>query len=250
MTLVSGRRSAEATQVRLDLGLAARRLAVGLAVLGVAVTVGAFGARWSVWAWGLAAVMAIPAAFTLASMRHPFVAPCPACGGLVGDELVHLPDEPILGVATENHRCRDCGVYLDASGGVVREVPFHRRLDGPGFECTIESAQREALDWGDACVVCRAPATRGMTLAGFDVGVLSGHEAKLDAGADGRHVPYCDAHGAEADPVARGVLVARGRDRVTVQFSVYGSYRAFVDANRARVDVTVRSAEAAPPPSA
>lgn len=98
--------------------------------------------------------------------------------------------------------------------------------------------------------MCRAPATRALSLARFDVGVLSGREAALDAKADGRHVPYCDAHGGEADPVARAVLVARGRDRVTVQFSVYGSYRAFVDANRARVDVTVRSAEAAPPPSA
>lgn len=232
--------------MRLDMGLAARRLSVGLAVLGAAITLGAFGARWSAWAWLLAAVAAIPGAFTLASARHPFVAPCPACGGLVGASLIHLPDEATLGANVENHRCHDCGVYLDASGGAVREVPFHRRLDGPGYECTVEPARMAELSWGDACVVCRAPATRGLALAAFDVGVLSGHEARVEAPADGHRVPYCDAHGDAPDPASRAVLVARGRERVTVQFSLYGAYRAFVDANRAAVDVTVRRADDAP----
>jgi hypothetical protein len=54
-------------------------------------------------------------------------------------------------------------------------------------------------------------------------------------------VPLCAAHAHAGD---RSVVVARNGPRVTVQFSGYAAYRAFLDANRAVVEVAVR--EAAP----
>ncbi len=243
--LLRGRRSPDQTEVRRDTGLIVRRALVGgsfAAAAGVAaVAVGG-------WAWLAAGVLAIPAAFTLLSIRRPFVAPCPGCGSLLGANVVQFPDEPVLGPRVHDLRCRSCGIYVDASTGVVREVPFQRTQDAPTYECVLDAAHLDALAWGDACVRCAKPVTRALRLSARDVGVISGAEAALDATADGRSPGYCDDHGAGDDPVGRSIVVARTPTRVTVQFSVYAAYRAFLDANRDRVDVNVGSGALHDPP--
>ena len=72
--LLRGRRSPDQTEVRRDLSLVIRRAVVGgsFAAASGALAIGVGG-----WAWALAGVLAIPAAFTLSSIRTPFVAPCP-----------------------------------------------------------------------------------------------------------------------------------------------------------------------------
>ena len=236
--LLRGRRSPDQTEVRRDLSLVIRRAVVGgsFAAASGALAIGVGG-----WAWALAGVLAIPAAFTLSSIRTPFVAPCPGCGSLLGASLVQLPDEPVMGPRVHDLRCGACGIYVDASSGVVREVPFRRALESPGYECTLSAEHLDALSWGDACVRCGHPATRALRLSSREAGVISGIEATLDAAVDGRSPGYCEAHGGGDDPLSRALVVARTPGRVTVQFSLYAAYRALLDANRDLLDVSVRS---------
>lgn len=243
--LLRGRRSPDKTEVRRDLGLVLRRALVGGSF---AAASGSLAFAVGGWAWVAAGVLAIPAAFTLASIRRPFVAPCPGCGSLLGAAIVQLPDEPVLGPRVHDLRCRSCGIYVDASSGVVREVPFQRTQESPGYECVLDAAHLDSLAWGDGCVRCAKPATRALKLVERDAGVLSGTGATLDAPPDGSAPGYCDAHGAGEDPIGRSLLVARTPGRVTVQFSVYAAYRAFLDANRDRVDVTVGAGALHDPP--
>lgn len=243
--LLRGRRSPGQTEVRRDLALVARRALVGGSF---AAASGALALAVGGWAWALAGVLAIPAAFTLASVRRPFVAPCPGCGSLLGASLVQLPDEPVMGPQVRDLRCGACGIYVDASAGAVREVPFRRALESPGYECTLPAGHLAALAWGDGCVRCGEAATRGLRLSAREAGVISGSEAALDAPADGLAPGYCAAHGGGDDPSARALVVARTPGRVTVQFSLYAAYRAFLDANRDRVDVAVRSGAMQEPP--
>lgn len=236
--LLRGRRSPDQTEVRRDLALVLRRAVVGGSF---AAASGALAFAVGGWAWALAGILAIPAAFTLASIRRPFVAPCPGCGSLLGAALVQLPDEPVLGPLVRDLRCAACGIYVDASSGVVREVPFRRTLESPGFECGLAADELGRLAWGDTCVRCGHPATRALRLSAREAGVLSGTEATLDAPVDGAGPGYCAEHGAGDDPIARGLMVARTPGRVTVQMSLYAAYRALLDANRDRLDVAVRS---------
>lgn len=244
--LLRGRRSPDQTEVRRDLGLVVRRAVVGGSF---AAASGAAALMVGGWAWALAGVLAIPAAFTLASIRRPFVAPCPGCGSLLGAALVQLPDEPVLGPLVHDLRCAACGIYVDASSGVVREVPFRRALESPGYECVLGSEHLDGLAWGDACVRCGHPATRALRLSSREAGVISGVEATLDAPADGGAPGYCADHGGADDPMSRGLVVARTPGRVTVQLSLYAAYRTFLDANRDRVDVAVRSGALQDPPA-
>ena len=244
--LLRGRRSPDQTEVRRDLALVLRRALVGGSFAAAA---GTLALAVGGWAWALAGVLAIPAAFTLASIRRPFVAPCPGCGSLLGASLVQLPDEPVLGPQVHDLRCAACGIYVDASGGTVREVPFRRTLESPGFEVGLRAAELGALAWGDACVRCGQPAARALRLSTREAGVISGHEATLGAPVDGAGPGYCAAHGGLDDPQTRALVVARTPGRVTVQFSLYAAYRAFLDANRDRVDVAVRSGAMHDPPA-
>jgi hypothetical protein len=244
--LLRGRRSPDQTAVRRDLGLVLRRALVGASF---AAASGALALAVGGWAWALAGVLAIPAAFTLASIRRPFVAPCPGCGALLGGALVQLPDEPVLGPIVHDLRCAACGIYVDASGGVVREVPFRRTLESPGFECGLAAEHLAALQWGADCVRCGHPATRALRLSTREAGVISGLEATLDGAPDGAAPGYCAEHGAGDDPMARALVVARTPGRVTVQLSLYAAYRAFLDANRDAVDVAVRSGAVHEPPA-
>ena len=244
--LLRGRRSPDQTEVRRDVALVLRRALVGVSF---AAASGTLALAVGGWAWALAGVLAIPAAFTLASIRRPFVAPCPGCGSLLGASLVQLPDEPVMGPHVHDHRCAACGIYVDASGGTVREVPFRRTLESPGFEVGFGAAELDALAWGDACVRCGQPATRALRLSAREAGVISGHEATLDAPAEGHCPGYCSAHGGADDPQTRALVLARTPGRVTVQFSLYAAYRVFLDANRDRVDVAVRSGAMHDPPA-
>ncbi len=231
--------------MRRDVGLIVRRALVGGSF---ATASGVAGLVVGGWAWVAAGVLAIPAAFTLLSIRRPFVAPCPGCGSLLGANIVQLADEPVLGPRVHDLRCRACGIYVDASTGVVREVPFQRTHDAPAYECVLDATHLDALAWGGACVRCAKPATRALRLSVREVGVLSGNEATLDAPPDGRAPGYCDAHGAGDEAVGRSMVVARTPGRVTVRFSVYAAYRAFLDANRDRIDVSVGSGALHDPP--
>ncbi len=238
MTLTRARRTAEITHVTRNRALLAKRLIAGSGFMAASVGI---GASLGGFFWALSAVVAIPGVFTLLSARRPFTAPCPACGALLGDDLLHLPDEPVMGHDAVDLRCRACGVYVDCLGRSVREAPFNRALESPGYELSFPSDRFADVRWGDRCVRCGDPATRGLRLARFDVGVLSGFEAALDAAPDGTAIPYCAKHGDGSDPSSRGVVVARSPGRVAVQFSLYAAYRAFLDANRELAEVTVRA---------
>lgn len=240
MTLVHRRRTTESSEVRRDLSLVAKRAVVGTSFLGGA---GALALTVGGWTWLLAGLLAIPGGFTLAALRQPFVAPCPGCSALLGNGLVNLPDEPVVGASMRDLRCHACGIYLDASGGTVREVAFSRELDGPGYELALDAEALDALTWADGCIRCQRDAVRFLTLAPTTNGVLSGLGAKLaeTRPGEGFYVPYCGEHGEGDDPVSRGIVVARAGKRVVVQLSVYGVYRGFLDDNRDRVDVAVRS---------
>lgn len=238
MTLTRARRTPDATRVTRNNALFAKRLVAGAgflaASLGLGVGVGG-------WVWLAAAVVAIPGAFTLVSAGKPFTAPCPACGALLGDDLLHLPDEPVMGSDATDLRCRACGIYVDCVGAVVREVPFNRVLDAPGYEVSFAADAFDKVRWGSKCVRCADAATRALRLARFEVGVLSGFEASLDGPTDGTCVPYCAKHGEESDPTGRALVVARSPGRVVAQFSLYAAYRAFLDENRGVAEVTVRA---------
>lgn len=240
MALTRGRRSPDTTHVTRNLSLLAKRLVAGAGFLGASL---GLGAGVGGWAWALSVLVAIPGVFTLVSARKPFTAPCPACGALLGDGLLHLPDEPVMGSDATDLRCRACGVYVDCMGAQVREVPFNRLQDAPGYELTFLPDDFAKARWGKKCVRCGAEATRALRLARFEIGVLSGFEATLDGTPDGSTVPYCAKHGDESDPAGRAVVVARSPGRVEVQFSLYATYREFLDENRALAEVTVRDAK-------
>ena len=123
-------------------------------------------------------------------------------------------------------------------------------LASPGYECAFAAAQLAALEWSSECVCCGARAVCGLRLSERATGVLSGHEAVLDDAALGRGPGYCAEHGRADDPVARAVVVARTPARATAQFSLYAAYRDFLDRNRDRVDVEVRSGAVTDPPAA
>lgn len=242
MPITAGRRTPDVTRVHRSNALLAKRLAGAAGFLGASIGLGAsLGGFW----WILSAIVAIPGVFTLSAARRPFTAPCPACGSLLGATLLHLPDEPVVGHDATDVRCDACGVYVDSYAGSVREVPFNRAGDSPGYELWLPAKHLGSLRWGDRCLVCKEAATRALNLAKFPVGVLSGFEATLDAKPDGAHAPYCAKHGDASDPAGRALLVARSGDRVTVQLSLYAAYRAFLDANRDLVDVTVRETQPA-----
>lgn len=234
MALRAGRRTADQTHVSSDLSLLARRAGTGAALLGAGVALG-----WLVggWAWALGALVAIPGATTLAAARHPFVAPCPGCGARLGGAIFVGPDEPVIARGVQDHRCDACGIYVDASAGAVREVPFGRAHEQPVYTAALDGARLGALAWGDRCVACGEPSTRRLALSDRARGLLSDGATP---GAEGE-VPFCAAHGDEAG--GRGVLVARSGARATVQFASYAAYREFLDANRAVLDVTVRTVE-------
>lgn len=238
MTLTRARRSPEITRVTKNRALLAKRIVAGAGFLGASA---ALGAGLGGYFWALSALVAIPGAFTLASARAPYTAPCPACGALLGDDLLHLPDEPVMGSDTTDLRCHACGIYVDCLGGTVREVPFNRTLDAPGYELTLAPKELPALRWGDGCVACGDPATRALRLARFEVGVLSGFEASLDAQPDGANVPFCAKHGEGVDPIGRSLVVARTPRSVEVSFRLYAAYRRFLDENREAAEVRVKA---------
>lgn len=234
MALRAGRRTADQTHVASDLSLLARRAGAGGALLGAGVALGWFVGGW---AWAFGALLAIPGATTLAAARHPFVAPCPGCGTRLGGAVFVGPDEPVIARGALDHRCDTCGIYVDASSGVVREVPFGRAHELPTYTVALDGERLRALSWGDRCVACGEASTRRLPLSDHARGLLSEGAAPGEEG----DVPFCAEHGGA--PGARGVLVARSGQRVTVQFASYAAYRAFLDANREVVDVTVRSVE-------
>ncbi len=238
MALVYAQRSVGSSLLRRDLSLVARRAAVGSGFVGGAL---ALGTSVGGWAWLAAAVVAIPGVFTLAAVRQPFVVDCPACGSTLGAGLVNLPDEPVVGPSVRDLRCPACGIYLDLSAGVAREVVFSRTLDGPGYELTLDAAALDALVWGSDCLVCQAAASRSLKLLPASMGVLSGTGARLESPADPSRPSYCDRHGDGDDPLSRGLIVARHGGKVIVQLQGYGVYRRLLDANRDRVDVSVGS---------
>lgn len=236
MTLRRGRRTVEVTRLRREPSLALARLAV-------AAPIGAVGAALGLavggWAWAATALLAIPAASTLRAALTPYAGECPACGSSLRRRVVALPDEPVLAPSARDLRCDACGVYLDAKSGDLRELPFNRVAERPTYRAGLYEVALADLDWGARCVVCDAAATRRLTLAPLRAGLLAGPEATL-GGIDDAGVPFCDDHGRLPD---RGVEVTRAQGRATVAFTGYAAYRAFVDANRERLDLTVRAAE-------
>lgn len=240
MSLVSRRRTAESTEVRRDWRVALRRGAAGASFLTAASAL-----AWGVggWAWALAGLMAIPGAFTFVSIRRPYVAACPGCGALLGTEVFHLPDEPLIGPSFHEYRCTSCGIYVDGARGTVREVPFSRSLDHPGYTLWADASALDSLVWAEGCVACQREAVRWLRLADLVSGELSGRGAVLLSERPDREfvIPYCAAHGEGESSTARTVVVARAGARLTVQFMSYAVYRGFLDDNRDRVDVTVRS---------
>lgn len=233
MALRAGRRTSDLTRVARDGAVALRRAALGGAIVGAGALL-----AWVVggWAWAAGAVVAIPGVTTLLAARHPYVAPCPGCGEPLGGATFVGPDEPVIVGGATDHRCPACGIYVDVSQGVVREVPFGRAHELPTYELALDASRVAELAWGDRCVNCGEAATRWLPLRASGIGILSD---AMSPGPEGE-VPFCDAHGAEGP--SRGVVVARGGARATVQFASYAGYRAFLDANRARVDVRVRTA--------
>lgn len=231
MSLRAGRRTSDLTRVVFDGRVALRRLGLGGSLVGLGL---ATGSLLGGWAWLLGALVALPGLSTLAAARHPFVAPCPGCGARLGDRVFVGPDEPVIAQGVLDHRCDACGVYLDAVQGVLREVPFGRVHELPVYGATLPAGELGAVDWGRACVVCGEAVSRRLPLGAALRGVLSDEAEPGELG----EIPYCAVHGARG---ARGLVVARGGARVTVEFASYAAYRAFLDANRARVDVALRS---------
>lgn len=237
MPLQRDRRTPETTAVRRDGALGARRALVGAAFVGAAA---GLGLGVGGFAWALAALVSLPGIYTLASAARPYTAPCPGCGASLGGGLLHLPDDPVLARGATDVRCDACGIYVDGTGAGVREVPFNRALEAPGYEFAVAPGVEAELDWGDRCVACGEPATRALELAKGARGVASGEGASFEATPAVGRVPYCAAHGDGAAPAERRVLVARSRDATVIQFRLYASYRRVLDANRARAEVSVR----------
>ena len=236
--LTRGRRSPDTTPLRFDGGVLVRRLGLGGVIVGAGVGVGMLAGGF---AWALGALIALPGVTTLASARRPYLARCPACESSLGGATLHLADEPVLGIGTHDHRCDACGVYVDATVAGVREVPFNRRLDVPGYGVSFPHEAWEAVRWASRCVACGEPATRALTLGRAKRGILSGDDAVMvDAVREGA-VPYCAAHGERNEASARAVEVARSGDAVEVRLALYGVYRAFLDDNREHAELTVRA---------
>jgi hypothetical protein len=233
MPVTRGLRTIETSSLRRDRSFALQRLGLGVGFLGLGL--GA-GLALHGWAWALTALLGFPGAFALLSAARPWVAPCPACGAPLGAALV-LPGDPILRPDTTDLRCASCGLYFDALGGLVREVPFHRVGELPTYTVALDGEHLEALVWASVCVCCGKDAARRWVLEAREVGVLGGRWGTLED----RGVPYCDAHGEGAGPGGRGVEVARTRARAQVRFGLYAAYRIFLDGNRERVDVEVKA---------
>jgi hypothetical protein len=242
MPLVRGRRTPDTTSLARDGALLAKRVALGGAFVAAAAGVG-LGVGGA--AWALAAVVSLPGLYTLASARRPFTAPCPGCGATLGGAVVHLPDEPVLARGATDVRCASCGIYVDGVAAGVREVPFNRLLDAPGYELTVMDGELANVAWGARCVACGEAATRGLRLA-KGAGIVSGEGAAFEATLAAGAVPYCAAHGGGATPAARALVVARSGASAAIQVSLYAAYRRLLDDNRERVDVAVRAVADAP----
>lgn len=231
MALRAGRRTADITHIRGSTPLALRRAALGGAMLTVA---GALGALVGGWAWAFSALLAIPGLTTLAAARHRYVAPCPGCGAVLGGGVFVGPDEPVIARGALDHRCSDCGIYVDVVRGAVREAPFGRVSELPSYGATLPVEALPRLAWGDRCVACGEGRTVGLAFDGTrELGLLLEGARPTDDGA----VPLCDAH---RDGAERWIVLARNGTRVTVQFSSYASYRSFLDANRGCLELNVR----------
>lgn len=196
---------------------------------------GGLGLTLGGYFWALSALVSIPGLYTLASAGRPYTAPCPGCATPIGDRWLHLPDEPVMANDALNMRCAACGIYVDSFGGVVREVPFNRALDEPGYTFSIPAEHFSAMCWGNRCVRCGEAATRTLSLARAATGELTGSEATFADGVATGGVPFCAHHG-HGD-----VVVSRASGVVDVSVALYAIYRSLLDENRACVDVTVRS---------
>lgn len=236
--LTRGRRTPDSTPLRFDGAVLARRLALGGAITGAGVGVGLLGGGF---VWAVGALIALPGLTTLASARRPYVGACPGCATRLGDGTLHLADDPVLGAGVQNLRCGACGVYVDATVAGVREVPFNRRLDAPGYAVSFPLDAWSAVRWAPRCVSCNEPATRALRLGQARRGILSGDDAMMTEGVTEGAVPWCAAHGDARDDVVRAVEVARSGEAVEVRLALYGVYRAFLDDNRERAEVTVRA---------
>jgi len=237
MPLVRGRRTPDTPTLARDAALLAKRVALGGLIVAVAAGV---GVGVGGLAWALAALVSLPGLYTLASARRPFTAPCPGCGATLGGAVVHLPDEPVLARGATDVRCAACGIYVDGVAAGVREVPFNRLLDAPGYELTLVEGELPHLAWGERCVACGEPATRGLRLA-KGPGIVSGEGASFEAELTAGAVPYCAAHGSGVTPAGRALQVARSGASAAIQLSLYATYRRLLDDNRGRVDVAVRA---------
>ncbi len=238
MPLERGRRTTGTSAVRRDPGLAARRAALGVGLVGAAG--GLAVALGGGFAWALGALVALPGAYTLASALRPFTAACPGCGSTLGGGLLHLPDDPVLARGARDVRCAACGIYVDGTDAGVREVPFNRALESPGYELTLPREGLGALAWGDRCVACGEPAARWLRLAPAAVGIVSGEGAVFESAGGVGLVPYCAGHGDGVSPADRWILAARAKDGATLRLRLYATYRRVLDDHRGLVDVTVR----------
>ena len=237
MSLTPGQRTREITRSTLDPWLAARRVVAGTAIVSV-------GACIAVAVHGLAAacglLLAIPGFYTLAAATRPWVAPCPACGHLLGTHALALPDEPVVGPRATDIRCPACGVYVDALDHEVREVPFNRQMAATGYSLAMDANAHAGASWGQNCLLCGQVATWGVPMEPNGTGLLTAVPTVARTPLARDALPFCETHARGGHPTEGVVVVARARDRVTVQFTLYGAYRAFLDRNRDVVDVAVR----------
>ncbi len=238
MPLTPGRRTPEVTHARMDPWLVAQRVA-----LGGTITAGAITVVYTVHGLGSlhGIVLAIPGLYTLVAARRPWVAPCPACGHTLGTSALALPDEPVVSPRGINIRCPDCGIYVDTLDLEVREVPFNRLRDAPEYTLSMAANALEACTWGENCLCCGHPSSRGVTLGGDATGLLSVPTVTGKPLPAVLSLPFCERHGTSSRDVSETVIVARTDTRATVQFRLYAAYRGFLDANRDRVDIRVRS---------
>ena len=174
--LTRGRRTPDSTPLRFDGVVLARRLALGGVIAGAGVGLGALVGGF---AWAVGALVALPGLTTLASARRPYVSACPGCATLLGNGTLHLADDPVLGAGVQNLRCDACGVYVDATVAGVREVPFNRALDAPGYAVSFPLDAWSAVRWAPRCVACNEPATRALRLGQARRGILTGEGAVM-----------------------------------------------------------------------
>jgi hypothetical protein len=156
------------------------------------------------------------------------VARCPGCG------------YPVTGLATGGNRgvaCLFCGKYLEGIGGRLQLTAADELAPAPIFETLVP---RE-IKWPAGCCVCRAPATRNVTLTvklkdeaplapDLAVRIASIGTLKLvGVRTLGVDVPHCDQHG-------DGAEIAYASDTVTelaIRFRSHAYFAAFCEENGA-----------------